>query len=128
MSDVDPRHAYFAPAAAAAMPPVAQECGNDCLNFPKRTASFGSIFTRAIKKKCGGGRSSCKGQQEAIWFHHRYSFNEQLIKVQFVRNDNRCSGLATRSGETSALRELPRRLDIRPNMTNVSPLYGILKR
>lgn len=28
---------------------VAQECGIDCLNFIKRTASFGSIYTNTIK-------------------------------------------------------------------------------
>lgn len=35
----------------SSVPPMSQECGNDCLNFIKRTASFGSIFTNTIKKK-----------------------------------------------------------------------------
>lgn len=38
-------------AAPSSVPPMSQECGNDCLNFIKRTASFGSIFTNTIKKK-----------------------------------------------------------------------------
>lgn len=37
--------------APSSVPPMSQECGNDCLNFIKRTASFGSIFTNTIKKK-----------------------------------------------------------------------------
>lgn len=41
----------LSPSSPSSMPPMSQECGNDCLNFIKRTASFGSIFTNTIKKK-----------------------------------------------------------------------------
>lgn len=77
-------------APSCAMPtPMPQECGNDCLNFIKHMASFGSIFTNTIKK-----RSSCKVSEEPSGFAIAACFNDQVIKIQFDRNYNRCFGAA----------------------------------